>query len=269
MNFIYSVLGSIIFLLVCFFLFKKITQTRYWRIRSNINAYNKEKKESKKLIENLVKQKEIFLSDDNKIIEILSKIHNGEEVEIPLVAFDYIYRKINKISTIDKNGNVKILSAKDFDDFKRTAIDLLGEEDRKKVIEENRIIESNNDTDIYTFKSYPNGTIIKKENLTGALEIITADMQDVLIKEPKKDETKDEKKNREGNNLVNLMQTFKKANQETILAINRTLREHHEEKFGLLKNDNDEKNIEKKIKNIVVEIAPENIENINEKMLKL
>ena len=84
---------------MCFFILKKITRTRYWRIKNNIRAYNKDKKDTKKLIENLRKDKDEFVSDDNKVLKILEKIHNGEEVEIPLVAFDYIYRKINKITT--------------------------------------------------------------------------------------------------------------------------------------------------------------------------
>ena len=129
MNFIYSFLAFIIFLLVCFFIFKKITRTKYWRIRTNIKAYNREKKKTKKLIKDNDKKQKDFITNDNKVKNIIAKIHNKKEIEIPLVAFDYIYRKINKISTIDENGNLKTVGKKENKKLKQTVIIFLENED--------------------------------------------------------------------------------------------------------------------------------------------
>lgn len=129
MNFIYSFLAFIIFLLVCFFIFKKITRTKYWRIRKNIKAYNREKKKTKKLIKDNDKKQKDFITNDNKVKNIIAKIHNKKEIEIPLVAFDYIYRKINKISTIDENGNLKTVGKKENKKLKQTVINFLENED--------------------------------------------------------------------------------------------------------------------------------------------
>lgn len=129
MNFIYSFLAFIIFLLVCFFIFKKITRTKYWRIRTNIKAYNREKKKTKKLIKDNNKKQKDFITNDNKVKNIIVKIHNKKEIEIPLVAFDFIYRKINKISTIDENGNLKTVRKKENKKLKQTVINFLENED--------------------------------------------------------------------------------------------------------------------------------------------
>ena len=111
--------------LVLFFVYEKITSSRGWRIRNTVKTFQKEKKLEQNRIDKFKHDANSLISDENKLLKIIEKIHKGEEVEIPLAAFDYIYRKINSISIVDKNGKIKILNAKSFEEFQKTAINLL------------------------------------------------------------------------------------------------------------------------------------------------
>lgn len=66
-------------------------------------------------------------------MEIITKINTGQEVKIPIAAFQYIYTRLNQICVVDKNGNVQIVNSEEFKKFQKTTIALL---DKDKEIKE-------------------------------------------------------------------------------------------------------------------------------------
>jgi hypothetical protein len=44
------------------------------------------------------------IKNPDKVLEAILSIKRGEEVKIPLAAFDYIYRNLKKFTIIDKEG---------------------------------------------------------------------------------------------------------------------------------------------------------------------
>ena len=57
----------------------------------------------------------------DQILELILKIKKGEKVDIPLAAFSYIYKNLNKFTIIDKAGNLRIMNYEKFQEFKDTS----------------------------------------------------------------------------------------------------------------------------------------------------
>lgn len=132
MDLVIAFLLLVIVGLVGVYLFELITSSRAFRIRSVVSAQSKKKMKALREIEEKIDSYEKFKTDDTRIIEIISRIKQGKEVEIPVVAFDYIYRNINKISMIDKSGNLTIINQEEFIKFKENAMNLLVRGNTKK-----------------------------------------------------------------------------------------------------------------------------------------
>lgn len=175
MNLIYGIIVFIIFSLVLFFVYEKITSSRGWRIRNTINAFKKEKELELNRIDKFRQDANNLISDENKLLKIIEKIHKGEEVEIPLAAFDYIYRKINSISIVDKNGKIKILNAKSFEEFQKTAINLLhvSEPEIFEQIENKSTEETTTSNKLYEITRFPDGSMKKKNLQNGDFLVVT------------------------------------------------------------------------------------------------
>ena len=175
MNLIYGIIVFIIFSLVLFFVYEKITSSRGWRIRNTINAFKKEKELELNRIDKFRQDANNLISDENKLLKIIEKIHKGEEVEIPLAAFDYIYRKINSISIVDKNWKIKILNAKSFEKFQKTAINLLhvSEPEIFEQIENKSTEETTTSNKLYEITRFPDGSMKKKNLQNGDFLVVT------------------------------------------------------------------------------------------------
>ncbi|AXH16427.1 hypothetical protein CP985_10305 [Malaciobacter mytili LMG 24559] len=201
MGYLFFIIIFLIVVIVAYFLYERYTNTRAYRIRKSIKNYNKHLKEQEQKIKKFDDDAKELLSDENKIKEIIRKIHNKEEVIIPIVAFDYIYRMINKISIIDKEGNVKIINDEKFLEFQKTASDLLRNEQKEK--DKYALEKSTNKTNkIFDIKKYPDGTIVKKSLINNDITIIkpdgkkyiqNMDRNELIINEPIKDEEKENK----------------------------------------------------------------------------
>lgn len=174
MNLIYGIIVFIIFCLVLFFLYEKITSSRNWRIRNTVKTFLKEKELQQNRIDKFREDANSLISDENKLLKIIEKIHKGEEVEIALAAFDYIYRKINSISIVDKNGKIKILNAKSFEEFQKTAINLLHVSE-PEIFEqiENKSTEEKTTNKLYDITRYPDGSMKKKNLQNGDFLVVT------------------------------------------------------------------------------------------------
>lgn len=175
MNLIYIVIVSLICLLVMFFLYEKITSSSAWRIRSTVRTFQREKKAEQNRIDKFKLEADEIITDENKLLKIIEKIHKGEEVEIPLSAFDYIYRKINSISIVDKNGKIKILNAKSFEEFQKTAINLLhvSEPEIFEKIENKSTEETTTSNKLYEITRFPDGSMKKKNLQNGDFLVVT------------------------------------------------------------------------------------------------
>jgi len=183
----------LIFSMGIFFIVLKITQSRWFRIRSIVHsqkaAYKEEQKQQEmKRIKNL-----LYVENEDNLLEIITRLRNGEEVSIPVEAFDFIYRNLNNISIVDKNGIVRLIKDEQFHLFKEKATKLLRIEKENESEEEHELINIYKGSD---------GTIRKKDIVNNTLTIVTKDGKifendsdngRLLISETKPKENKNEK----------------------------------------------------------------------------
>ncbi|NCD00396.1 MAG: hypothetical protein EOL95_11955, partial [Bacteroidia bacterium] len=103
-------LFGVFLLLVLFFLVQKILNSKTVRIsliayREHLNQKAIEKEMQK------TRQRSIEeIRNPDRVLETIMKIKRGEQVTIPIAAFDYIYRNMKKFSIVDKNGRITIIN---------------------------------------------------------------------------------------------------------------------------------------------------------------
>lgn len=122
-----SLLFTIILILAASLGLKTIINSRTMRIwlisrREYLNEIEVEKEQQKTRQRTLEE-----IKNPDRILEIILQIKRGEEVKIPLAAFDYIYRNMNKFSIVDKKGRVTIINEEDYFKFKQEAITLMNQ----------------------------------------------------------------------------------------------------------------------------------------------
>ena len=197
------------------------------------------KKEERESLARLQKKGDEIISSEDRVMQIIRKIKTGEEVKISIAAFQYIYTRLNQICVVDKDGTIQIVNSKAFQKFQETAITLL---DKEKQLQENIINDNEKITSVFTTKKYPDGTIVKKNNVTGDITILKTDgtkyinknkENDLTIERPeeKEDETKHNKNN-------------KNKNSEDINAVKSKVKNLEQENTYLKKEN--EKNTNKK-----------------------
>ena len=218
----------VLLILVILFVFDKITNSRFYRIRSAIIAQRKREELSDKKFNEKIKSGVELINDKEKLIVILEKIQNGEEVEIPLVAFDYIYRNINKFGVFDKKGKLVIVNKEQYLEFQNTALRLLDTAKQIENEQENQIEEDENDELEFSMSNqiqkFQDGTIMRKDQATqttfiakqnGKKYIINDETNQLIIQTPKKDNKQFlEKNNQKSNTEVNAIKA--KENQTEI-----------------------------------------------------
>ncbi len=123
MTTMYVIILLAILIVVFFFFYKEYTNSRSYRIKKSVKTYKKLKLEEEKFINSVKSKGEEILNDENRIVNIIEKINKGEEVKIPIAAFQYIYTRLNEICVVDKNGNVQIVNSEEFKKFQETAIE--------------------------------------------------------------------------------------------------------------------------------------------------
>ena len=222
MSILYTIVLFAIIGVVIFFFYKEYTESRSYRIKRSVKDYRKMKKEEQESLVRLQKKGDEIISNEDRVMEIIRKIKTGEEVKIPIAAFQYIYTRLNQICVVDKDGTIQIVNSKAFQKFQETAIALL---DKEKQLQKNIINDNEKITSVFTTKKYPDGTIVKKNNVTGDITILKTDgtkyinknkENDLTIVRPeeKEDETKYNNNNKNSEDINVVKNKVKNLEQE-------------------------------------------------------
>lgn len=171
----------VIVMMALFFIVGKIVNSRWYRVRSIMMVQKERELAAKASLNNNVIEANDLLASENGLLEVMRKINEGEEVKIPYLAFDYIYRNINKVSLIDKEGKLVIVNQNDFKLFQQTAMELLQKTDQKE--EENEISDDENllektitkDTKLFDITQNKDGNIIKVDSHKNATTVVDTD----------------------------------------------------------------------------------------------
>ena len=173
----------ILVLMVAYFGLQKILKSK--TIRIALISY-REHLQQKKIEEEIQKSRQRTLDEiknPDRVMEIILKIKRGEEVKIPLAAFDYIYRNMKKFSIVDKNGRITIINQEDYFKFKKEAMALLEKEkedaiDARKILEQISQKVAENPIEITT---YEDGTIVKIDHVSRTAEITKPNGESIFV----------------------------------------------------------------------------------------
>lgn len=237
---------------VIFFIYKEYTSSRSYRVNKSVKNFRKIKKEEEKTILKFINDAEEILSDEDRILTIIRKINTGEEVKIPIAAFQYIYTRLNQICVVDKKGNVQIVNSEEFRRFQQTAINLLDKDN--EYLKDSIADDSGIHMNVFTTKKYPDGTIIKKNNINGDITILKPDgtkyinkneLNDLIIERPYEEEDdNNNKKNKGGKDNSGDVNRLKNDNKN-LAQENAYLKKQAEDN----KSDANKKNVKDKEQN--------------------
>lgn len=209
---------------IIFFIYKEYTNSRSFRVRKSVKNFRKLKKEEEKTILKFKNVANEILSDEDRILSIIKKINTGEEVKIPIAAFQYIYTRLNQICVVDKNGNVQIVNSEEFKRFQETAINLLDKDN--EILKDVSGDLNENLLNVFTTKKYPDGTIVKKNNVNGDVTILKPDgtkyinkneLNDLIIERPyEEEEEKNNKKNKGKKDNTDDVNKLKNENKNVV-----------------------------------------------------
>lgn len=195
---------------------------------------------------------------------IIRKINTGEEVKIPIAEFQYIYTRLNQICVVDKHGNVQIVNSEEFKKFQETAITLLVKD---KILKDETAKLGNNVTSVFSSKKYPDGTIVKKNNVNGDITILKPDgtkytnkneSNDLIIERPEKEEEdKRAGKNKKQNDNTDDINKMRNTNKNLLQEIAYMKNQMAEGDKSSNKKVNDTKKVEEE--NVTVENEIEEI----------
>lgn len=166
----------ILLIVICYYIISSIFKSRWY---ANV-LLRRDYKESQKLKENTVKEMErnrdLVVSDKDYLFEVIKKLKLKQEVKIPIEAFEYLYRNLDKFNLIDKHGRVTLLEPKDYElmkNFEEQAVKLLNknkiEENKKDLINEKS---KQKEFKLHEFFQYPDGRIEKVDAFTNKKTII-------------------------------------------------------------------------------------------------
>ncbi len=115
---LFTIVISAIVLTVSFIAYKEYTKSRSYRVRRSVKNFRKLKKEEENSVLRYKNNADEVLSDEDRILTIIRKINTGEEVKIPIAAFQYIYTRLNQICVVIN----KEISSKEFKKFQQNII---------------------------------------------------------------------------------------------------------------------------------------------------
>ena len=123
------------------------------------------------------------IKNPDRVLEIILKMKRGEEVTIPLAAFDYIYRNMSKFSLINKEGKITIVNQEDYFKFKEQALKLLELEEKEKldikaILEK---IDEVNATSPIEITEHEDGTVVKVDHIQRTVEILKPNGEKIFI----------------------------------------------------------------------------------------
>ncbi|NBK99324.1 MAG: hypothetical protein EOM50_15145 [Erysipelotrichia bacterium] len=176
-------LFTIIIILVFGFTLLSIINSRtfrIWLITQRDYLHQKEiEKEMQKTRQRSIEE----IKNPDRVMEVIMKIKRGEEVKIPLAAFDYIYRNMKNFSIVDKDGRIAIINQEDYFRFKKEALALL-ENDKTEAIDVKQIlsdIERRVAENPIEITKHEDGTVVKVDHVSRTAEITKPNGERILI----------------------------------------------------------------------------------------
>lgn len=112
-----------------------------------------------------------IIKEENKIIEIIKKIRNKEEVEIDLIAFDYIYRNIDQILVVNSDDKI-VITNEELLHKAESFLEKNNESNSQRFFHE---VENDNPYSYQSFEKDKDGTIIKRDKINNVETIIKPD----------------------------------------------------------------------------------------------
>ena len=136
-------------------------------------------KESQKSRQRMLEE----IQNPDLVMETIIKMKRGEMVAIPLAAFDYIYRNLNKFALINKSGKITIVNQEDYFKFKEKALSLMKSDeentlDIEKVMQDIKDREAKKPIEIV---KHEDGTIVKTDHIARITEIIKTNGEKVIV----------------------------------------------------------------------------------------
>jgi len=213
---------------------------RIWLITKRDHLHQKEiEKEMQKSRQRNIEE----IKNPDRVMEVIMKIKRGEEVKIPLAAFDYIYRNMKNFSIVDKDGRISIINQEDYFKFKKEALALL-EKDKSEKIDVKQIlsdIERRVAENPIEVTKHDDGTVVKVDHVSRTAEITKPNGEMILI-DHKTDtmvshnliEKPDQKNNKK--EIVLKDAQIKKTNEENILLRGKLQKLQHGKEENIRKN---------------------------------
>lgn len=178
-----SFLFIIIIILVLGFSLNTIINSRAFRIWIITQRDYLHQKEIEKEMQKTRQRSIEEIKNPDRVMEVIMKIKRGEEVKIPLAAFDYIYRNMKNFSIVDKDGRIAIINQEDYFRFKKEALALL-ENDKTEAIDVKQIlsdIERRVAENPIEITKHEDGTVVKVDHVSRTAEIIKPNGERILI----------------------------------------------------------------------------------------
>ncbi|MFW9620335.1 MAG: hypothetical protein ACMV0K_12750 [Sulfurospirillum sp.] len=178
-----GLLFTVILILAASLGLKTIINSRTMRIwlisrRENLNQIEVEKEQQK------TRQRSIDeLKNPDRVLETIMKIKRGEQVTIPIAAFDYIYRNMKKFSIVDKNGRITIINQEDYFRFKQEALALM-EQSKNEIINAKEILANIDKTvaeNPIEIMKYDDGTMVKIDHVSRTAEVTKPNGEMIFI----------------------------------------------------------------------------------------
>jgi len=234
--------------------FKTLLNTSAFRIFLVLHEKNMEEKEARKEAERERGKLLEEVKNPNKILDLILKIKKGEEVKIPLAAFNYIYQNLDNFTVVGRDGKLTILDEKSYFKFKEKATELLNKSEEVEI-DVNEIIEQEKGrkpTTPIEIVEHEDGTIVKADHVNSTREIIRPN-GDIIFVDLKNDSMVMEKvEDIDDENLSKKELAIKKQKEEME-------QQKQNQKIKLLEKENREK--EQQIKEL--EKIANNLENGN------
>ena len=173
MNFTSIFLLTMFFLVLLFVGLIKILDTSTARIFLINWKARQDEKERIKELEKFKQRTYEQAKNPDHFLELILKMRMGEEVKIPLAAFSYIYKNLERFTIFDKEGNITIINQEDYFKFKNKAIKLI-EQNQEKDVQIEKIIEQEKEKVVRNpieIIEHEDGTFIKKDYVAKTIEI--------------------------------------------------------------------------------------------------
>ena len=178
-----SFLFGVFLLLVLFFLVQKILNSKTVRISLIAYREHMQQKEIEKEMQKTRQRSIDELRNPDRVLETIMKIKRGEQVTIPIAAFDYIYRNMKKFSIVDKNGRITIINQEDYFRFKQEALALM-EQSKNEIINAKEILANIDKTvaeNPIEIMKYDDGTMVKIDHVSRTAEVTKPNGEMIFI----------------------------------------------------------------------------------------